>query len=85
LRSCIQQEVFAQGATTVRVTISVGYAGTEAVQAEAFDDLLRAADKALYAAKLSGRNRVLAYQPESIARAVAGSDAQKTGSAKKLR
>lgn len=84
LRSCIQQEVFVQDATMVRVTISVGYAGTESTHAEAFDDLLRAADKALYAAKLSGRNRVLAYQPESVARAVAVGD-QKTGSAKKLR
>jgi diguanylate cyclase (GGDEF)-like protein len=89
LRSCIEKEVFAQGATAVRVTISVGYAGTEAISAESFDDLLRAADKALYAAKLSGRNRVLAYQAESAARAASGvpssPEVRTTGPADRLR
>jgi len=72
LRNCIQQEVFALGSAAVTVTVSVGYAGTEAVAADSFDDLLRAADKALYSAKQSGRNRVQVYQPESAASAGSG-------------
>ncbi|GEM_PF-6673011 len=67
LRMCIQQEIFSLGAVVARVTVSVGFASTETFAAEAFDDLLRAADKALYAAKQAGRNRSKAYVPAMAA------------------
>jgi diguanylate cyclase (GGDEF)-like protein len=72
LRSCVHQEIFALGPAAARVTISVGYAGSEVVAADTFNDLLRAADKALYMAKRAGRNCVQAYQPENAASAASG-------------
>ncbi|WP_437881916.1 diguanylate cyclase [Pseudomonas sp. LRF_L74] len=51
-------------ATSVSVTISIGMAEREAHQRSA-DEVIRAADKALYAAKRAGRNCVMAHgQPE---------------------
>ncbi len=44
----------------IRTSISVGVANREAGMAEA-DDMVRGADKALYAAKNAGRNRVCLY------------------------
>ena len=40
------------------VTVSVGLAVVEAGEARSMEDLLRAADRALYRAKREGRNRV---------------------------
>jgi diguanylate cyclase (GGDEF)-like protein len=48
----------------VHVTISVGVA-VFPPDAGTVDDLVRAADSALYTAKQSGRNRVVAYKPDS--------------------
>jgi diguanylate cyclase (GGDEF)-like protein len=59
LRRCIADEpVCAEGAL-VPVTISLGCAAWDGVQATDADGLLRAADKALYQAKAGGRNRVM--------------------------
>jgi diguanylate cyclase (GGDEF)-like protein len=52
--------------TTVNVTISVGV-GVFPADAETVDDLVHAADTALYAAKQSGRNRVVSYKSVSDA------------------
>jgi diguanylate cyclase (GGDEF)-like protein len=43
---------------TLRVTVSVGLAHLEAGEAATLDELIREADRALYAAKEAGRNRV---------------------------
>lgn len=46
-----------------RITVSAGVA-TYPLDADSEDNLIRCADRALYAAKGSGRNCVIAYQPE---------------------
>ncbi len=72
LRNCVQQEIFVLAPAAARVTISVGYAGTEVVSSDSIEALLHAADKALYEAKRAGRNRALAYQPNDAASAATG-------------
>ena len=60
-RQAVEREPFAIGANLLHVTTSVGVvtgSATDGVQA-----LVRAADEALYAAKASGRNRVVAAAP----------------------
>jgi len=57
LRSCVEREPFTLGATSARVTISLGIAGTEVVDSGPFDELLVSADRALYRAKQGGRNQ----------------------------
>ncbi|MGH8108881.1 MAG: GGDEF domain-containing protein [Arenimonas sp.] len=57
LRTCVQDNVLNVGGHSVPMTVSVGLA----VYCESdrnFNDLLRRADQALYAAKKGGRNRV---------------------------
>jgi diguanylate cyclase (GGDEF)-like protein len=57
LRRAIQDAVIQTHGLDFRLTVSLGVAEREAGMAGA-DDLLRAADHALYAAKRSGRNTV---------------------------
>jgi diguanylate cyclase (GGDEF)-like protein len=47
-----------------RVTISVGIA-TASISMSGIDVLLRAADEALYEAKIAGRNRVAQWSPRT--------------------
>jgi diguanylate cyclase (GGDEF)-like protein len=61
LHSCIEKDPFTLGKISAHVTISLGVAGTETVKEGPFDDLLVAADQALYFAKQSGRNRYHLY------------------------
>ena len=63
LRASVADEPYTLGSVKANVTMSVGLASTEVVTAGPFDDLLGAADRALYQAKLAGRNRCEVYQP----------------------
>ena len=57
-RTAIAAHRFHVDAAQIAVTISIGVASRDTTTAQ-FPDLLREADKALYAAKHSGRNRVV--------------------------
>jgi len=57
LRLAVEQNPLAEGDLRLPITVSIGV-GCIAPQDREFDDLLRRADKALYAAKSAGRNRV---------------------------
>ncbi len=58
IRRQLEAERFAIGANVVSVTASFGISGFQGNRAPQFNELLRAADTALYAAKRNGRNRV---------------------------
>ena len=57
LRSCLEQSPVTLNGEVQQITISVGLSLIRTSDRE-FDDVLRRADKALYAAKSGGRNRV---------------------------
>jgi diguanylate cyclase (GGDEF)-like protein len=61
------------GSSTLRVTLSAGYATLDPGSAATADMLLASADAALYVAKRSGRNRVAAGQV--VGRQLPGTDA----------
>lgn len=56
------------GGVGFAVTVSIGLATVRAGQVASVEDWLLAADKALYAAKAAGRNRVLVAGPEQFLR-----------------
>lgn len=58
LRSRLQSSPTVWESNTIAVTASIGLAGTLASEKRSFDALYNEADKALYIAKLRGRNRV---------------------------
>jgi len=58
LRKTVEESTFVSDGTPLRVTISVGVATLAHVDAQSPDDLIAAADDALYRAKENGRNRV---------------------------
>ena len=53
----IQEHQFMQSATVLSITVSLGVASTDTRGAFCPEDLIRAADMALYQAKEAGRNR----------------------------
>lgn len=57
VREAVESSVFAPGAEPQRITVSVGLAALSKTRREP-TELMRAADRALYAAKETGRNRV---------------------------
>jgi diguanylate cyclase (GGDEF)-like protein len=58
LRKTVEESTFVSDGTAIRVTISVGVATLPQVKAKTPDELIAAADGALYRAKRGGRNRV---------------------------
>ncbi len=64
LLSNLRKQEFKFGNEIVRITASVGCAGNSDVASGAAEDLVKAADVALYEAKNGGRNRVVMYQGE---------------------
>jgi diguanylate cyclase (GGDEF)-like protein len=70
LRNAIAQERIEDAGLSLQVTASIGVASMPAGLPDVdLDDLMRAADQALYSAKQSGRNRVVAA--DSVLRASA--------------
>jgi len=61
LRRLVEQATFEHDGTALAVTVSIGVAGLTECGAKGVDDLVRAADQALYAAKRGGRNRALVH------------------------
>jgi two-component system, cell cycle response regulator len=72
IRSRIEAANVGEDAELCRVTISVGMAALGESDADSPRSLLRAADKALYLAKSSGRNRVAVMEGSRPTTAVAG-------------
>jgi diguanylate cyclase len=63
LREKVEQTVFfSEDHQSIRITVSIGVANYP-LNADKAEELVLVADKALYAAKQSGRNRVLAAEP----------------------
>jgi len=62
LRKKVEESEFVSDGTKIRVTISVGVAALPYAPARTPDELIAAADQALYRAKSGGRNRVEVYR-----------------------
>ena len=58
IRRQLEAQRFGVGASTLNITASFGISGLEGRSTPQFNELLRAADMALYAAKRGGRNRI---------------------------
>jgi len=61
MRNAVESKVFTCGDTTFSVTISIGIACMKGTKAKGFEELIKQADKALYLAKNSGRNRTCIF------------------------
>jgi diguanylate cyclase (GGDEF)-like protein len=59
LRHMVESAVVADGEQAIRVTVSVGGVAYPETDVEMESDLVKLADKALYRAKETGRNRVV--------------------------
>jgi diguanylate cyclase (GGDEF)-like protein len=64
IRKAIESTTFYVDQRAHRVTVSIGAACFERVDGRYPSDLIGAADEALYAAKISGRNRVVSFNAE---------------------
>ncbi|HEX2077574.1 MAG TPA: diguanylate cyclase [Longimicrobium sp.] len=59
VRAAVEEHVYRDGATEVRMTVSCGVASVTAAGVDSPEALLKAADEALYQAKHGGRNQVV--------------------------
>lgn len=64
IRISIEETLFNVGDEKIRITASFGVSAFPAEEIRSADDLIRVADKALYTAKISGRNRVELTPPD---------------------
>jgi len=68
IRRAVQEFVFDEAESPIRITVSAGVATlTSKREVATVDDLVRAADAALYEAKDQGRNRVIVAHPDRAA------------------
>lgn len=65
LRQRIENAVFAHGRDSIKLTVSIGFATTQAGESISAQELTRRADMALYQAKREGRNRIQFYTRNS--------------------
>ncbi len=65
IRSQIEEKVISFNGDEYKVTISIGVAEFDKKTMENAKDFIRVADKALYASKRAGRNRVTFHNPPS--------------------
>jgi diguanylate cyclase (GGDEF)-like protein len=72
----VRKQAFKFGSELVTVTTSIGCAGNSDVHTHNAEDLVKAADIALYQAKDRGRNRVVMYSPGSEGRTVGNQSSQ---------
>jgi two-component system, cell cycle response regulator len=66
LRRNVEQLHIEYEAAIIRITVSIGIACVPDVGAQTANDLLRAADRALYQAKETGRNQVVTCRPDML-------------------
>ncbi|HET6420752.1 MAG TPA: diguanylate cyclase [Geobacteraceae bacterium] len=64
IRASIEETLFSVGDEKIRITASFGVSAFPAEEIRSADDLIRVADKALYSAKIKGRNRVELMPPD---------------------
>jgi diguanylate cyclase (GGDEF)-like protein len=66
LRRSVDQIRVPYEESTLSITVSIGVACIPELSVQDADELLRGADRALYQAKASGRNRVVSCRPEML-------------------
>ncbi|OGR07119.1 MAG: hypothetical protein A2511_11250 [Deltaproteobacteria bacterium RIFOXYD12_FULL_50_9] len=64
IRQSVQEHIFTDGTNSMPLTVSIGMAACTVNNPEDPDLLIKMADKALYEAKNSGRNRVVVFNPQ---------------------
>ncbi|HWM85524.1 MAG TPA: GGDEF domain-containing protein [Kofleriaceae bacterium] len=66
LRRSVEQLKAEYDGTIIPITVSIGVASVPVLRVQTANDLLRAADRALYQAKQAGRNRVVSCRPDML-------------------